>query len=175
MNTSYGLSSYYSHDLNISMKTSSGDVVKLDFSNEQTLEIQGSTTSNSTSASLAYTSAQSYSFEMQSSNGIDEQDKKELQEFMKIAKPYIDDFMKELQEGSQTTPLNKAAKEIASIFEPQKERNDTLKEYTKSQISSLFDTSMSQQKSLEKILDEAKKLLEKTLEYFEQNTQELYA
>jgi hypothetical protein len=39
MNTSYAFDSYRTHDLNISMKTSSGDVIEMDFANAQSLSM----------------------------------------------------------------------------------------------------------------------------------------
>jgi len=40
MNTQYSLSAYRSHDLSIEMRTSSGDVISMDFQNETALKLQ---------------------------------------------------------------------------------------------------------------------------------------
>lgn len=178
MNTSYGLDSYRSHDLNIMMKTSSGDVIEMDFSNKQSSSIRHKESDGSSSTSMKFSSMQSFQFNVES-NGIDAQDKKEIEEFMKIAQPFIDSFMKELEEDSQKSPISKVAKEIASIFEPNKERDENSKNFLKSNIVDMFDNSISKLELPEiKTVDlfkQAQKLLEQTLKEFEEFNKSIYA
>ena len=89
MNSLNSLNAYKSHDLNIMMKTSSGDVINMDFSNQQALSMSQKQNGNSSETNLSFASLQAFSFSVQS-NGIDDQDKKEIEGFMKIAQPYID-------------------------------------------------------------------------------------
>ncbi|MFA6197259.1 MAG: hypothetical protein WC656_11525 [Sulfurimonas sp.] len=174
MNTSYGLNAYTSHDLNISMKTSSGDVIKMDFANKQELSMSSEKNKNGTKESLSFSSMQSFQFSM-TGNGIDEQDQKEIDAFMKTAKPFIDSFLKELEQDAPKTPVTKLANKIADIFAPMKEKDENTKNHAKSSIVKMFDKSMKQSDSMEKIFEDAKKLLEKTLQSFDAFNKNLYA
>ena len=145
MNTSYGVNAYRTHDLNISMKTSSGDTIKLDFANEQSASYKQEKDENGTLTSMSFSSMQSFKYSIDS-NGIDAQDRKEIDAFMKIAQPYIDDYLKELQDSEPKTPVSKLAKEIASIFEPTKNREQNTKNQIKSDIVKVFDNSLNKLK-----------------------------
>ena len=183
MNTSYGLDAYRTHDLNIAMKTSSGDTITMDFANKQELSMKHTENGNATSDSLSFSSMQSFQFSIDS-NGIDAQDKKEIDAFMKIAQPIIDDFLKEFQENAPKSPVTQLAHQIAGLFDPSRDRSDNDKNFIKTNIVKMFDDAVSKLEnpekldpmmSLEKILKEAQKLLEKTLKEFEEFNKSLYA
>ncbi len=174
MNTSYSLDAYRTHDLNIMMRTSSGDVLNMDFSNAQSLSMQSQKDENGSSSSLSFSSMQSFEFSM-SGNGIDKQDEKEIKEFMKIAQPFIDDFLKELDEDAPKSPVNQIAHKIANIFEPMKSKDIDTQNFTKNSIVEMFDNSIKEMKSIDKIFSDAQKLLERTLHEFDKIYQELYA
>jgi len=183
MNTSYGLDSYRSHDLSISMRTSSGDMINMDFSNKQELSLRSQADESSSSSSMSFSSMQSFKFSIDS-NGIDTQDQKEIDAFMEIAQPYIDDFLAELKEDAPKSPVSKIAQEIASIFEPSKDRSDNQKNHVKNNIVEMFDNSMKKlelpelsnaQEMIDKLFQDAKKLLEKTLQEFNDFDKLLYA
>ena len=183
MNTSYGLDTYRSHDLNIAMKTSSGDVIKLDFANEQSASFRQNKNENGTSTSMSFSSMQSFQFSIES-NGIDAQDQKEIDAFMKTAQPFIDKFLKELEDSAPKSPVTQLAKEIAGIFDPNRDRDEDGKNRIKTNIVELFDRSLnklelpektSTEELMQKIFEDAKKLLEKTLEEFDNFGKNLYA
>jgi len=174
MNTSTSLDAYRAHDLNIMMKTSSGDVIKMDFSNEQSLSMKSSKSDKQSSASLSFSSMQSFHFSIDS-NGIDAQDKKEIEEFMKIAQPFIDDFLSELDEDAPKTPVNRLAHDIANIFEPMKQKDENTQNLTKNSIVKMFDDSLKGMKDINKIFEDTQKLLEKTLHEFDKINQDIYA
>ena len=174
MNNSFALDAYRSHDLNIMMKTSSGDVIKMDFSNEQNLSMSHKENQGGTKDSLSFSSMQSFRFSIQG-NGLDEQDKKEIQDLMKIAQPYIDKYMKELDNGDQTSPISKIAKQVSDIFEPMSSKDQNTKNYTKNSIVDMFDKAAKNIKDINKVFDEAQKLLEKTLKNFDTAIKTLYA
>jgi len=182
MNTSYAMDSYRSHDLNIAMRTSSGDVIKMDFANRNSSSISHEQNANGSRTSMSFSSMQSFEFSIDS-NGIDAQDQKEIDAFMKIAQPFIDNFLKELDQDAPKTPVTKLAHEIAAIFDPNKERDENATNNIKTNIVKMFDNAMNDFEplqltsvdSLEKILQEAQKLLEKTLREFEEFNKELYA
>ena len=183
MNTSSALSAYKSHDLNIAMKTSSGDTITLDFSNKQALEASTQKGKGGTSSSLSFASMQSFQFSVDS-NGIDAQDKKEIEAFMKIAQPYIDDFLSELAQDAPHSPVTKTANEIVNAFLPMQQKDQNTKNYVKNNIVEMFDNSMKKleipeksekQTSIEKIFEEAQKLLEETLKTFDALHKKIYA
>jgi hypothetical protein len=165
------------------MKTSSGDVIKLDFANEQSASIQFSQNDKNTAASMSFSSMQSFQFSIKS-NGIDEQDQKEIDAFMKTAQPFINDFLKELRDDAPKSPVTQLAHQIAGIFEPNKERSEDAKNAIKTNIVKMFDKAlqkleppkeMSIQEMTKKILEDTQKLLEKTLKEFHEFNKKIYA
>jgi len=183
MNTSYAMDSYRAHDLNIAMQTSSGDKINLDFSNHQSSSVKHETDANGSKTSMSFSSMQSFQFSIES-NGIDEQDQKEIDAFMKIAQPFIDDFLKELEDSAPKSPVSQLAHKIASIFEPSRDRDENAKNQIKTNIVDMFDRSVGKLelpeqtdpiKQIEEILKETQKLLEKTLQEFEEFNKKLYA
>lgn len=183
MNTSYGLDTYRSHDLNIAMRTSSGDVIKMDFANEQSSSIRHSQNQNGSSTSMTFSSMQSFSFSIKG-NGIDEQDQQEIDAFMKIAQPFIDKFLTELSEDAPGTPVTKLAHDIAGLFDPNRDRSEDTKNTIKTNIVKMFDNalaeikppeSMSMEEMIKKLLEDTQNLLEKTLKEFDNFNKELYA
>ncbi len=183
MNTSYGYDTYKTHNLNIAMRTSSGDTIKMDFSNTQSASIRHSENRDSSQTSMSFSSMQSFQFSIDT-NGIDAQDQKEIAAFMKIAEPFIDDFLKELEDAAPKSPVSQLAHKIASIFEPEKERDENAKNSIKTNIVEMFDNSMKKLEAperlntedmLKKILEDAQQLLEKTLQEFDDFNKITYA
>jgi len=183
MNTSYSYDAYRAHDLNIAMKTSSGDKITLDFANHQSTSMSHSEDENGSSTSMSFSSMQSFQFKIDT-NGIDAQDKKEIEEFMKIAQPFIDDFLAEFQTDAPGTPVTQMAKQITDIFSPMKDKNEDTKNLVKTNLVDMFDNGMkkltlpeaeSTEDFMKKIFENAQKLLEKTLAEFDKVNKELYA
>ena len=174
MTTSLGMNAYQSHNLSIMMKTSSGDIINMDFSNEQSLQMQSKQDNSSSQNSLSFSSMQSFQFSIQT-NGIDEQDKKEIAAFMKQAQPYLDKFTKELNSGDNSSPISQVAKNISDIFSPVKSSDQNTQNFAKNSIVSMFDNSLKSLPDPVKISDQMQKLLEKTLKQFDKITNELYA
>lgn len=181
--TSYGLNTYRAHDLSIDIRTSSGDEISLDFSNHNSASISHQEVKNGSSTQMSFSSMQSFSFSVKS-NGIDAQDQKEIDEFMKIAQPFIDNFLKELEQDAPKTPVTELAHKVAGIFNPSKERDENNINNVKNNIVKMFDNSIKQleipektnrESMIEKIFEDAKKLLEKTLKEFEEFNNSLYA
>jgi hypothetical protein len=181
--TSYGLETYKAHDLNIYMRTSSGDEISLDLSNHTSSSLLYNKDAKNSSTQMSYSSMQSFSFSVDS-NGIDAQDKKEIEEFMKVAKPYIDNFLQELSEDAPKSPINELAHKVASIFNPEKERDENSSNNIKNNIVKMFEDSMKRleipersdkESMLEKIFKDTQKLLKKTLEEFDNFNKNIYA
>ena len=180
--TSYGLDAYRAHDLNIQMKTSSGDVIKMDFANHQSASMSHEENENGSTTSMSFSSMQSFQFSVDG-NGIDAQDQKEIEGFMKIAQPFIDSFLQELEDAAPKSPVSQLAHKIAGIFEPSKDRDENAKNNVKTNIVEMFDNSMKKLEipkkedvnPLDKIFEEAQKLLEKTLQEFDEFNKNMYA
>jgi len=178
----YEQNNYYSHDLSIAMQTSSGDRITMDFANHKSSSLSYSKDSKGESASMQFSSMQSFQFLIES-NGIDAQDQKEIDAFMKKAKPFIDKFLKELNEDAPGTPVTQIAKQIAAAFEPNAQNSQEKDKHIKTNIVKAFDEAFKQlpppkedinTKSLEEIFKDAQKLLEKTLKEFDDFNKKIY-
>lgn len=174
MISSASLDAYRSHELSIQMKTSSGDTLSLNFQNEQSLSLNEKTTADSKEQAFSFSSMQAFSFKMES-NGISEQDQQEINAFMKKAQPYIDKFMKELEDQNQTTPVNKIASDVTKLIGNLKNSDENVKNNTKKGIVDLFDNAAKEVKTTEKMIEEAQKLLKKILDGFDKEFEPLYA
>ena len=174
MTTSTSYDAYRSHELTIQMKTSSGDTLSLNFENEQSLSINEKTTSNSKEQSFSFSSMQAFSFTLDS-NGISEQDQKEINTFMKEAQPYIDKFMKELKEENQTSPINKIASDVTKLIGNLKNSDENVKNHAKKGVVDLFDNAVKEIKTTEKMIEEAQKLLQKIIDGFDKMFEPIYA
>jgi len=171
MNTLYN--AYKAHDLSINMRTSSGDEIAFDFSNSKNISFNHNEKKGQDT--LNFSSMQTFKFSIKS-NGISKQDQKEIDEFMKTAQPLIDNFLKELEQDAPKTPVTKLARKIASIFEPNKDKET--QSYKKSSIVHTFDNSIQKiDKSnlIDKIFEDAKKLLTQTLKEFDNFNKSIYA
>jgi len=117
-------------------------------------------------------------------NGIDAQDKKEIAAFMKKARPFIDKFLAEFQKDAANTPVTKMAKDITDIFSSMKEKNEDTKNLIKTNLVKEFDKSFNKltipnnsdkQSIMDKLFENAQKLLEKSLEMFDKINSKIYA
>jgi len=163
-----------SHELAIQMKTSSGDTLSLNFENSQELSLNSKQNGNAKEGSFSFKSLQAFSFEFQS-NGLSEQDKQEIDAFMKVAQPYIDKFMKELESQNQTTPVNKIASDVTSLIKDLRYKDENTKNYAKSGIVDLFDNALKTGTAHEKMIEEAQKLMQKILDGFDSVFTPVYA
>jgi hypothetical protein len=174
MTTATSLDAYRSHELNIQMKTSSGDTLSLNFQNEQSLSMSEKQSEKSKEQSFSFSSMQAFSFNLDS-NGISEQDQKEINAFMKKAQPYIDKFMKELSDQNQTSPINKVASDVTKLIGNLKNSDENLKNSAKKAVVDLFDNAVKETKSTEKMIEEAQKLMQKILDGFSKAFEPIYA
>jgi hypothetical protein len=156
------------------MKTSSGDMLSLNFENEQSLSLNEKTTSNSKEQSFSFSSMQAFSFTLES-NGISEQDQKEINAFMEKAQPYIDKFMKELEEENQTSPINKIASDVTKLIGNLKNSDENVKNHAKKGVVDLFDNTLKETKSMDKMIEEAQKLMQKIIDGFDKLFEPIYA
>jgi hypothetical protein len=177
----YQEANYYSHELNISMKTSSGDVIEMDFLNQKASSIAYAKNNKSENLTMSFSSKQAFHFSVDS-NGIDAQDKKEIAAFMKKAQPLIDKFLQEFEKDAPNTPVSKLAHQIAAAFEPNQNNTENKNNFIKTNIVKAFDKSAEKlpeiqqtDASIEKSLKELQKLLERTLKEFDDFYKKTYA
>lgn len=175
MNVNTALSAYSQHSLSIDIKTSSGDVLEFDFNNEKSLQYSA----NEKEKSFSFSSVESFSFSYKG-DGIDAQDKKEIEAFLKLAQPNIDNFVAGLNEGSSLTkPINQLASNITDIFKPIKEKaDDNLMNFTKNGLVNALDKAMNKEinpaEQSEKIISHAQRFLEQMLKQLDKAEQNLY-
>jgi len=174
MTTATSYDAYRSHELVLSMKTSSGDTLSLNFTNEQSLSLSEKTTDKSKEQSFSFSSMQAFSFNIDS-NGISEQDQKEINAFMKKAQPYIDKFMKELEDQNQTSPINKIASDVTKLIGNLKHSDENVKNHAKKGVVDLFDNAVKETKTTEKMIEEAQKLMQKIIDGFDKMFEPIYA
>jgi len=176
MNVNTALNAYSQHALSIDIKTSSGDIIELDFNNEKSLEYS----SNEQGKSFSFSSLESFSFSYEG-NGIDAQDKKEIDAFLKMAQPNIDNFVAGLNEGSSLSkPINQIANNITSIFQPVKDKGDeNLLNFAKHGLAKAMDKAFENEiKPLEQsegIISHAQRFLEQMLKQLDKAEELLYA
>lgn len=172
--TTSSLDAYRSHELTMQMKTSSGDTLSLNFENTQELSLNSRQKEGTKESSFSFSSTQAFAFEL-NTNGITEQDQKEIDAFMKKAQPYIDKFMKELSEDNQHSPINKIASDVTKLIGNLKNSDENVKHHAKNSIVDLFDNATKEIKTTEKMIDEAQKLLKKITEGFDRLFEPIYA
>lgn len=172
--TTSSLNAYRSHELSIDMRTSSGDKLSLNFENEQSLSLNSQQGDNSKKANFSFSSMQAFSFTLET-NGISEQDQKEIDAFMEKAQPFIDKFMKELQEQNQHSPVNKIASDILKNIGNLKESSENVKNNAKKEMVDLFDKALENTNNFEKMIEESQKLLQKIIDGFDKMFEPLYA
>ena len=101
-----------------------------------------------------------------------------------MAQPFIDNFLKELEDAAPKSPVSQLAHQIAGIFAPNSERSEHSKNYIKTNIVEMFDNAMkrleipeqsNRQDLIDNMFKETQKLLEKTLKEFDAFNKNLYA
>ncbi len=173
------LNTYRSHELAIMMRTSSGDVIEMNFKNEKELLATMQKEGGRKQSAIKLSSLQEFNFSLQTKNGIDEQDKKEIAAFMELAKPYIDKFLKELKEDAPRSSVTKIAQDISKAFYEIGQKEVEYKNYAKKSMVAMFDKALEDQKATKELFDKmfeaSKRLLEQTFKLFDEPKKALYA
>ncbi len=175
MNVNTALSAYSQHSLSIDIKTSSGDLIELDFNNEKSLQYADT----SEQKSFSFSSMESFSFHYEG-NGIDAQDKKEIEAFLKIAQPNIDNFVAGLNDGSSLKkPINQLTNNISQLFRPVNESEDqNILNFTKEGLVKSMDKALRQEieplKQTEEVISHAQRFLEQMLKQLEKTEKQRY-
>ena len=175
MNINTDLNAYTQHALSIDMKTSSGDLIQLDFNNEKSLDYSA----NENEKSFSFSSMESFSFSYEG-NGIDAQDKKEIDAFLKMAQPNIDNFVAGLNDGSSLTkPISQLTSNITSLFQPLKDKGEDILNMSKDGLVKAMDRAFAKEinplELTEKVLSHAQRYLEQVLKQLDKAEETLYA
>ncbi len=176
MNVTNALATYSQHVLSIDIRTSSGDIIELDFNNEKSLQYSASDHQKS----FSFSSMESFSFHYEG-NGIDAQDKKEIEAFLKVAQPSIDNFVAGLNDGSSLIqPINQLTQDITQIFRPVREANNqNLLNFTKSGLVKGMDKALDKEfkplEQTETILSHAQRFLEQMFKQLDKAEEPYYA
>lgn len=179
MNVNTSLNAYTQHELSIDIKTSSGDLIQLDFNNEKSLDYSA----NENEKSFSFESKESFTFSYEG-NGIDAQDRKEIDAFLKMAQPNIDNFVAGLNDGSSLTkPISQLTSNITSLFQPLKDKGEDILNMSKESLVKAMDKAMNREMNKEvnpleltqKVLSHAERYLEQVLKQLDKAEESLYA
>ncbi|MDD2382576.1 MAG: ATP/GTP-binding protein [Sulfurospirillaceae bacterium] len=168
---SISASNYAYNDFSLSLQTSSGDTINLKMYDEKAVDFSHSEDKTSRSTTLSLSHAYGYSFEY-NGDGIDENDKKEIQAAMKLVQPMIDEYLNNVQKSEPSTAdITNTAFDINTYLPKQKDSNT--KGYLNDNILKSMDNTLATMKNNnEKILQNAQKLFDAILK--QNNSFELY-
>ena len=158
---SVNTSNYNYNDFNFSMQTSSGDKIDLKLYDEKSSELSFSKYGNSTSLTLSLTHSYGYSFRYEG-DGIDAQDKKEIDQAMKTIQPMLDKYMQNVKDGEEDFSMSEITNRAFDInnYLPKTQNQDT-KNYLQNQTLKSIDKILEEvQYQNQKVLEHAQKLFE---------------
>ena len=163
--------SYNYNDFNFSIQTSSGDTIDLKLYDKKSSEMSYEKNGDSAEMMLSLTHSYGYSFEYQG-DGIDAQDKKEIDEAMKTIKPMLEQYMQNVKESKDDFSMSEITNKAFDInqYLPKTEDLNTknyLSDKTLKKIDKILEKAENQN---EKLLKHAQKLfdsLQKQMDRFE--------
>jgi len=155
------LSNYYlqqsSSAFDFNMRTSSGDKIHLDAYKESQLELSHTKESNLETTSLSLRESYGYSFSY-SGNGLDEQDKKEIDQALKKISPLLS-FLNPKEAFNPTDKnISDKAMDINALLPKTEETNMT--NYMKDTLVTMMDDMMKAFDANDKILTLAKEVFD---------------
>jgi len=172
-NSYNSMQSYRQQELSLEIQTSSGDKIELDINKETSMSYKNGPDGQEFNSSTLQEMRFSYE-----GNGIDAQDQKEIDALMELAQPMIDQFMKSLEEGDSSVPLNQSAREISNVFLPLKDEEQTNPDKFASAKNALIDATDSILRTLEQNKEytkQAQALLEQIFANIDGSSIEIYA
>jgi hypothetical protein len=163
---SINASSYSYNDFNFSMKTSSGDTIDLKMYDERSAEFSDEQTDTTRTTTLSLSHAYGYAFKYEG-NGIDEQDKKEIEAAMKLVSPMMEEYLANIKETqpSNAELINKAF-DINSYL-PKPEEANTKNYFNDKTLKAIDKILEKTENQNEKMLKNAQKLFDALLKQSE--------
>ena len=152
------------NSFDFSMQTSSGDTINLSMYDSRVAEISHESTNHSQTTTYSLSHAYGYKFEYKG-NGIDENDQKEIAAAMKTIQPMMDEYLKNVQESTQTTTLSSLTNTAYAINTLLPKTNDanTQNYINDSLLKSMDDIMAKVHNQNEEMLQEADKLFQSIL------------
>lgn len=167
---SVSANSYNYNDFNFSMQTSSGDKVDLKLYDETSSQASIQKDGNTTTTSLTLTHSYGYSFNYEG-NGIDKNDKKEIEEAMKVIQPMLVKYFENINQSeklpSEADVTNKAF-DINSYLPKAHDSRDNNNEHDYGQKNNNYD-----QNTKNYLNDSTLKTIDKILEKVENQTEKI--
>lgn len=154
---SISASNYAYNDFNFSMQTSSGDTLELKMYDEKSIALSQESSETRQTTTLSLSHAYGYSFSYQG-DGIDEIDKKEIDQALRLVQPMLNNYFKNVQEAeSNTADITNKAFDINSYLPKAKESN-TNNYMNDSLMKSIDKVLEAKENQNDKMLKEAQKL-----------------
>lgn len=151
------------NSLNFSIKTNSGDEINLSMYDNKQTSLKASDNENGLQAEFSLRHAYGYNFHY-SGNGIDENDKKQIDEALKVLQPKIDEFMKNANNNDLPSPksLMNFSKQIKDELPTPK--GEDHKQLIHEGLLNMLDKSLKDYNPNEQLLKITQNLYEKTKE-----------
>ena len=146
---------YNYNDFGFSMQTSSGDKIDLQLYDEKSSEVSYKKDGKSTEMMLSLAHSYGYKFAYKG-DGIDAQDKKEIDQAMKTIKPMLEQYMKNVKESENDFSMSEITNKAFDINQHLPKAKDL---NTKNYLS---DKTL---KNIDKILEKADNQNEKMLKH----------
>ena len=161
---SISANSYNYNDFNFSMQTSSGDKIDLKLYDEKSSQMSYKQDGNKTEMMLSLTHSYGYSFSYEG-NGIDEQDKKEIDQAMKAIQPMLEKYMENVKKSEDDFSMSEITNRAFDINQYLPKVDDLnsknyLSDETLKTIDKILEKAENQN---EKMLKHAQKLFESLL------------
>lgn len=165
----------------INYETKTGDKIEFNFANTKISKTNFLEPNDFTFQSLS-----EFNFNYSSINGLDENDKKEIEDFMKEVKPYINDFLNSkfnLQDNMKVhNSVNQITNMLISKQSDNPDKNNMIKkEFIKNmditfqsfiEVNNTKNETPEELKNLEKILEETTKYIKQILKQFKEALKE---
>ncbi len=147
------------NDFSFKFKTSSGDNISLSMYDKKQVEAEVFKGKNSSMQSYTLTHSFGYRFEY-SGNGLDANDKKEIEKALEAIQPKIDKFMENVKNTGIPTPRSilQLSQEVKNDLPEAKTK--ATQDFTHDSLLKLFDSTLKKYFPDEDVLNSAKKLFD---------------
>lgn len=151
------------HNLDLSIKTSSGDTISLNMYDNKEMQYSDVREGNARMQEFSLSHAYGYTFSYEG-NGIDKQDMQEIREAMKELKPSIKEYMQNVKDDGMPSPraiINEALNIRQALPSP-KDFNE--KQMMGSELLKNFDEALEEFSPNQIVLEASKSLFDRIME-----------
>jgi hypothetical protein len=164
MQVQHAQSAYNNFDF--AMKTSSGDTLSLAMYDNKELSYQEQKKDGTHTRELSLSHAYGYKFSYEG-DGIDAQDRKEIEAALEQLQPELEAFMEKVKESGIPSPRTIADEAFSLRQMLPTPRDENHKSFLQDSILKAFDKELLKFSPQEKVLETAQKLFERLLEQME--------